>query len=715
MKAPASILGGSALIAIMIATTPAFAQTAEAPSSAPQADENTGEIVVTAQRREQKLSEVPLSITAITAARLQQSGISATTDLATVTPGLQYPVSGAFAQPTIRGIGSTVTSAGSDANVALYVDGVYMPSQAANIFNFNNIDRIEVLKGPQGTLYGRNATGGAINITTLAPSFKPIARLSASYGRFDEVRLNAYGSGPISDTVAVAIAGIYTDDNGYAKDVIRGVRLATYDERGVRAKVLVKPTETFEITVAADWSRKTDLTGYSLKVINGNTAQNVTIRPGVYNLQLSLTPDFTTESKGASVTAKLDLGDYTLSSISSARKVDADFLTDLDRTEANASVASFDTHQKTYTQELNIASGAEGAFSWVGGVFYYHDKADNLNLRTNGVLSVTGHIKSEAVAGYAEGTYDIGDALSVIGGIRYSTEKRHFTANRPTGTPLTLDTSVKYDSWTPRASIRYKIAEGANVYATYSQGFKSGTYNISSFSTVPVRPEKVRALEAGFKYYSRGISLSTAAFRYLYDDIQIQAIAGGLTTLTNAAKAKIYGFEAQINAPVGGGFSLDAGVAYTHSRYSDFPAALVTTPRTSAAVCGVNPNRPCGNVQGPGNASGNEMVRSPEWTANLTASYEGQIATGTLRASATGSYNGGFYWDAGNRLKQPAYFIANGRISWGPDDSFWRVALWGKNLTDKRYQYYAVDTTQADAASFARPRSYGVALELAFD
>ena len=708
--------GGTVLAVSLCVSAPAFAQETPAPIEA-TATEQDGEIVVTAQRREQRLSEVPISITAITGEQLAESGVVSSTDLATITPGLQYPISGAFAQPTIRGIGTTVTSAGSDPNVALYVDGVYQPSQAANIFNFNNIERIEVLKGAQGTLYGRNATGGAINVTTAMPSLANMeAKLGASYGSFDEIRLNGYVSVPLGGIAAVSIAGLYTDDNGYARDILRNVDLATYDERAVRGKLLVQPSNAFQVVLAGDWSRKLDTTGYSLKPLNGNTAQNVTIAPDPYDLKLSFTPFSQTESWGGSVTMKLDVGDYTLSSIAALRRVDAMFNTDLDRTEVAASRTEFSTRQRTFTQEVNIASGDIGAFSFVAGAFYYNDRADHFNFRTNGVLGVTGRINSEAIAGYAEGTFQFGQ-VSVVGGIRYSTEEREYDASRPTGTPTAINARVRYDAWTPRVSLRYELGGGTNVYASYNKGFKSGTYNISGFSATPVRPEGVDAFEVGLKHYARGMTINVAGFHYNYSDIQVQAIqvSTGLTALTNAAKAKIYGAEVEFGAPIGAGFGIQAGAAYTHSEYSSFPGALITTPRTSAGVCGVNPNRPCGNTQAAGDASGNTMVRTPELTFNLTGNYEGKVAGGTFRGSVTASYNSGFFWDVGNRLEQPKYMLVNGRLSWGPENAPWRVSLWGRNLTDKRYHLYATDTTQADAVSWARPRSIGVALDLDFD
>lgn len=694
-------------------TTPA-PQTTEPPAAAPQ-DNNAGDIIVTAQRRQERIGDVPMSITALSSDKLASAGVVSTTELAAVTPGLQFPVNGAYAQPTIRGIGTTVTSAGSDPNVAIYIDGVYMPSQVGNIFNFNNVERIEVLKGPQGTLYGRNATGGAINVTTYQPSFTPTAKLSASYGSFDEVRLNAYGSAPISKNLAVSLAALYVDDNGYSRDIVRNVPMSTYDERGVRGKLLFKPNDAFSITLAGDWSRKTDLTGYSLKPLDDNTAQSVTVSHNPRDVALSFTPDFSTESYGGSVTGKLALGDYQLSSITSLRKVTSSTLTDLDRTQVNAQQASFNTAQKTFTQEVTLASGGSGIFTWVGGGFYYHDRADNLNLVTNGARGITGRITTDALAGFAEGTLNLLEMVHLTGGLRYSTEQRRFQATRPTGMPASLDTKVRYNSWTPRVSLRVDLSKSMNVYGTYSNGFKSGTYNISSFSTTPVKPEKVNAYEVGFKYFHRGASLTAAVFDYSYDDIQIQAlqITTGLTALTNAARAKIRGFELQGTLPIVTGLTVDAGLAYTDAHYTSFPGALITVPKTTG--CGTNPNLPCGNIQTSTDASGKDMIRTPPWMFNVGVNYAGDVAHGKLGVSLNGNYNGGFYWDVNNRLRSSPYFLVNGRISWGPANAPWKVAVWGRNLTNKTYEAYVVDTTQADAVSYARPRSIGVSFELAFN
>ncbi len=706
----AALLAGISLPAAALAQTAADTPPQDGASGAADT-----EILVTAQRREQRLSDVPISITAISGEALTKGGVLQSTDLGTVVPGMQVQIAGAFAQPTVRGIGTTVTSAASDPNVALYIDGVYMPSQAGNAFNFADVQRIEVLKGPQGTLYGRNATGGAINITTLRPSGTPKLKLSAGFGSFDEVRLNGYASAPLGSRAAFSIAGLFVNDDGYARDVLRGVRLATTRDAALRGKLLLEPMDALEVTLAGDWSKRTDITIYSLKTINDNTASAAAIiPPGRDERALSFTPDATVENYGGSVRATLDLGGVTLGSISSLRKVLLHALTDSDRTQVNGGSAEFNTSQKTFTQELTLTSGSGGPFSWVAGVYYYNDLAKHYNFRVNGNPSVTAQIRSEAISGFAEGTYEISDALSVIGGVRYNSEKRELDSSRPTGTPRTLEAGERWNSFTPRASLRYRLTDDTNVYATYSKGFKSGTYNISAFSNVPVDPEKVDAYEVGAKFYRSGFSVNGSAFYYVYDDIQIQAVnlATGLTNLSNAAEAEIYGFDMDFKLPVSPNFDLAGGLAYTHGEYSRFPGALVTIPRTSPAVCGANPHRPCGNVQTTADVSGNAMVRSPRFTATLTPTVRGDIGLGEIEATATFSYNSGYYWDVGNRLKEPSFLLINGQVALTPKDSPLRISLWGRNLTNKLYSAYTVDTTAGDASAFARPRTFGFTLAL---
>lgn len=676
-------------------------------------------VVVTAQRREEELTDVPISITAVSSAQLERAGIADSLSLSQVTPGLQFASSGAYAQPTIRGIGTSVTSAGSDANVAVYVDGVYMPNQNGNVFDFADVKQIDVLKGPQGTLYGRNATGGAINVTTLAPSFDPHANITLGYGSFNGQTVNLYGTTPIiSDKLAGSLSFLHSQDDGYSKDVLRGTDMSYYRSNAVRGKLLWRPTDKLDITLAADAGDQKNLRGYSLKVLGGNVATaNAFIPDDERDLALSFNPNDSVKGEGASLTVGYDLGWAKLSNITAYRVTDVDIFTDLDRNANANSATGFSVFQHTFTEEVNLTSTLPGPFQWVAGIYYYDDTAESKNLVTNGVKSLNfATIDGEAKAAYFQADYAVTPKLTLTAGIRYSTETRTLNANRPTGAITTIFDTHSWDATTPRVAVRYGLDDYSNIYGSWGKGFKSGAYNGTAFSTVPVNPESVSAYEVGYKRSNGGADFSVAAYYYDYTDIQVQAVTPGtgLTTLTNAAQAEIYGAEAQYSGRITDNLRFDLGFAYTHAIYNSFPAALVTVPKTTAAECGANPNRPCGNNQLGQDASGKRMIRTPEFTANLGVSYQREFAGGDMEIAVNEYYNDGFYWNANNRLSQPSYQTLNASISWSPANGPWRFTVWGKNLTDTVYEYYVTDTTAGDAASYAAPRSIGAKVNLKF-
>lgn len=261
-------------VMVMLGTTTCLVtQVAQAQSTqnsdATQA--GSGEIVVTAQRRNERLVDVPISISVLTGNALEQAGVRSTEDLTATVPGLNFATNGAFAQPTVRGVGTTVTSAGNDANVAIYIDGVYQPNQISNFSDLVDLEQVEVLKGPQGTLFGRNATGGAIRVTTKRPSLSSEARATASYGRFNDIRLTAFGTGPLSDKVAVSFALLYGDDEGYVRNRGTGNKVADTNARSMRGKILFQPSETVEFLLSGSHSKRSSNPAFTLGVLNGNS------------------------------------------------------------------------------------------------------------------------------------------------------------------------------------------------------------------------------------------------------------------------------------------------------------------------------------------------------------------------------------------------------------------------------------------------------------
>lgn len=271
------LLFGCAIGALGAAQSARCADASNAnPQAAGQANAQTvQEIVVTAERREERLRDVPMSITAVTRDAIVKAGINNTEDLSRATPDINIQFYGSFLQPAIRGVSSTGAAVGDNSNVALYVDGVYQAVQQATLIDLPDISQIEVLKGPQGVLYGQNATGGAILVTSFSPSFTPTGRFSASYGNYDAVDLRGYASGPINDYLAASISGGYDEHEGFRTQVITGKRDRGLDSKIIRAKVLFKPTDRARITLTAYYSDRSDSATYATFPINDNTIGNL--------------------------------------------------------------------------------------------------------------------------------------------------------------------------------------------------------------------------------------------------------------------------------------------------------------------------------------------------------------------------------------------------------------------------------------------------------
>jgi iron complex outermembrane recepter protein len=689
-----------------------------AQDTAAQADSDSeakGEIIVTAQRRAERLTNVPVAISAMTGATLETAGITSAQNLGLVTPGLNYAVQGAFAQPTIRGIGTSVTGPGADANVSIYVDGVYQPSQTANLFEFNNIERIEVLKGPQGTLFGRNATGGAIRIITAEPRQDLAFKAGASYGRFNQVKLDGYVNAPLGQHVSANLSVQYGHNTGYVTNVTTGLKIANAESFAARGKIKFDAGDKVSFILAGNYSRTDDNSPFAVHPIAGNSIARqygVQFPAGFYQSALDQTPSIKTKQYGGSLTVKADLNAGTLTSISSYQRIEPDLVSDIDGSPLFLATAYIPTKEDNVTQELNFSSSFDGPFNFIAGAFYYNDKTAT-DLIVTGVqpVKLLTSVKTEAKSVYGEVNYELSPALTLIGGLRFSSEKKSALGGVPGF--VVVNNSTKWDSWTPRAVIRYKLDAASSVYASYSRGFKSGNYNIVFLSPTPVKPETVDAFEIGYKQNRSGVMINTSAYYYKYSQIQVQIqtnSGGGLATvLQNAASAEIYGADLEVTVPVNDAFSLRGGAAWTHARYKNFKGAIITTPLVNASGVPIG-----GNSQAPGDASGNAMIRTPEFTTNLTGTYSVPLAGGGLEVSATGSYNSGFYWDPANLLKEDGYFILNARVSWLSPDKHYRLSVFGENLANEKYFFYVNNTTTGNSGAPAKPWSVGGAINVYF-
>jgi iron complex outermembrane receptor protein len=685
-----------AAASILVWTGSAAAQT----QPAPNAGAAVQEIVVTAQRRAEAMQNVPISITSATGEKLERSGITRLEDLSQIATGVQISRTGVYTQPAIRGV-TTAQAVSAENNVAIYIDGFYQPSARALNFELANLNNVQVLKGPQGTLFGRNATGGAILIQTLMPSLtERSGRISIGYGNYDDRRGQFYFSTPIvADKLAVNVSANYRKTGGYIEDV-RGFSTAPLSTYTVDAKVKLQASD--RLTIVGDFTTSKLSDGRPLAVTSEGFEIARLFVPNGYiehrDNRTSLTHPVinTAIQTSGSVHATYDFDWATLNSYSYIQVERDQTYFETDATAAVVYDQIFQERYRTATQEINLASNKPGRLQYVVGVYLYDETQQSYGGLAGGLL-VTGRqtppyqvqrsnfTTTESYAGYADLTYEAIDHLFLTGGIRYSHEKKDATIWAPTNGALEGQREATWDATTPRAVIRWEFAQNTNVYASWSKGFKSGLFNPNP-PFVAVAPEKIVAYEVGFKTLRGPYRLEAAAFHYDYDNLQVSSTAVianvSATQIANAAKAKIYGGEISFGAHLFENLNISAGVAYTHARYDSFPNAPVSIPRPPTninnAMCNQPAPLPAGTTVGQGglcvqNWDGRRIARAPDWTANFNADYTIPLPVGKLLLSGNVAYTG-FYiptksdialdGSGGYRYGAPAYTLLNLQASW---------------------------------------------------
>jgi iron complex outermembrane receptor protein len=722
-----STLAAGAAVALVMAGGAAFAQETGAAQ--------VGEVIVTAEKRSERLIDVPMSVSAVSGETLATSGIISTVNLQQTTPGLTTVNTGFGFVPVIRGINSSGTSPGDASNVAIYLDDISVGAPISGFFDLSDIERIEVLKGPQGTLFGRNATGGAIRIVTRSPSFTPQGSVSADYGfSYKELRANGYVTGPITDTVAGSLSATLRKGDGYIKGVgpDQGERYGKPDNYLVRGKLLFKPSDAFSAELAADkWSQQNDSVFISMVNHNANPYPGTGAIPiGILTYAGSTQPKADLSGWGTSLHMNWDPGvaGVTVKSITGYRHVQVRSQSDTDRTSLPLSWNAISQYENSFSQEINVSSASDQPLTWIAGAYYFNGSAGNPYFRqgTGDAVGLSGlgtiatnftnHVRTEAIAGFGEATYNVTPQLHVTGGLRYSSETKKFHwQNLTAPTPVT-NSKHTWNSWTYRGVVRYDLAHDANVYASISNGFKSGVYNAYSFLDLPVNPEKVTAYEIGAKARVGRFVFTGAAYAYEYKNIQLNAYAtvnGQLIiTLQNAATARMRGVEFTADGDLGGGFSVNAGVGWEPTRkYVRYTGAQVVVPIPGLAA-GAQPNK---QVLANYDASGSHMVRAPEFTANLRVNYDADLYQGHLKANVSGYYTSAINWQAGNFSKENGYLILNGRVGWTAPNGKVTYSVFGTNLTGKKYfTDYVANTRGDDSVKVAPGREVGVGVSLDF-
>ncbi len=744
------------------------------------------EIVVTARKREESLQDAPISISAFTGEALEYRGTTNISQIADFTPNLTFQNNPSFggssnaASVYLRGVGQKEFLPTTEPGVGIYVDGVYIARSVGAILDLVDVERVEVLRGPQGTLFGRNTIGGAISLTTRKPADEFGGKASVTVGddsRFDvKARLDI----PLSESARSSISVASFNRDGY---VTRddGVDLGDDDTLTARAALSWDINENLSLDAAIDVSRDRE-NGPALTLLGINldnalfnpapasdpfsgtvpiaTISNIGANlaaggppvpcafsgqpinlavPGCYDERFingrdrnsGSAPAFSnSDLSSANVNVTWDISDsLTIKSITAVRDLDSQFSRDGDHSPVIISQFFDDFQQEQFTQEFQLLGSGE-KFNWIAGLYYFDEDGVNVNLLDFAVASFRsgGSFENQAIAAYAQATYDVTEKFSATVGIRYTEEDKSFLPDQiiftnsgtspdprnPFNTPFLapgarilplLERTIEIEETTPFFNLAYQLNENTLIYGTYSEGFKSGGFTQRVFPpivagfTAPAgtpdidliptfNPEFVTVTELGFKYSTpdNRFVLNGAIFNTDYDDLQVQVFEGVAPVTTNAGEASLSGFELEAQIIPGGGWFINAGVGFIDAEYDQVDADALF-PVT------------------------NEFERVPEWTLNAALSREFNLQNGSvILPRIDWSYRSETFNDTFNtpQIAQDSYSLVNASVAWISTSENQRFTVGVTNLTDEDYLVTGVagDAFQSFEGLFARSREW---------
>lgn len=750
------------LVLASTATSSVLAQNATTADSgaAAQADKpgaQLEEVIVTAQRREGRLQDTPISVTALTATALEARGVRNLSGLDAYTPNLQLnnglPAGGgSAAAATIRGVGQLDFQFPNDPGVGMYIDGVYLARSLGGLMSVVDVERIEVLRGPQGTLFGRNTIGGAISITTVAPSDEFEGSASLTYGSYDRVEAKGSVNVPLIDgKLAARLTAGYISADGIGEQIPTGLELGNEDRQVVRLAVRGTPSDDFTIDFAADYTRQRQNGGALFFIPNlPSTAGiieglfNPVLAP-IQNAQFGLpagsifdqrwaSPDrydnYGTapqrdwyDGGGISLTSKWDISDaLTLKSITAARALKAEIYTDLDLTPYDIVGTQDHQHDEQYSQELQAyGSLLDSRVDYLLGVYLFREVARSHNTISffPGTLQIAGFeigqiadtgLNVTNYAAFGQVGVTIVDGLKFTVGLRQNYERKRF--NRQFSHIEGGDAYIPYEvltadwsSFTPKVGLDWKATEDVLLYASYAEGFKGGGWNprptTGADGANPFDPETVKTYEVGAKtqWFDRRLTLNLAGFHSNYSDIQIQTVSGlpdgtQVIETQNSGKAKIYGAELELSARPVPEASIQIGAGYLTNEYTELrPGTAVTLD--------------------------DKLPDAPRWSVNFGTDYTFTLPIGELTPRIDASYRSTTYKDSINtpQITQPGYWLTNARLAYTPAGAdHFELQLYGSNLFDEKYISYGQNLSVNGVvfAGYGRPREWGLTAKYQF-
>jgi len=692
-------------------------------------------IIVTAQRRPERAEDVPISLTARSGEDLDRLQATDTTSLDRVVPSLVMTRTSVFAQPFLRGVGKR-SNLGIENSVATYIDGVYLASPISALLDLRGIDRVEILNGPQGTLFGRNTTGGVIQVVTRDPTAETSGEARLHAGTDGYLRGDAYLTGG-SDRIAGNIAMSLSHNGGYGTNIFTG----RSDESAVdhslvaRSKWIWRPAAGLKLTFAGDYQ---DLDqDWPLSPAAGYIAIGQPRATGFQDGDHDTPNRFRFRYGGVSFRSDIEIGSLTLMSLTALRRMHARWSLDLDTGPEFLSAAVPLAKQDQFSQEFQLQSAETSPIRWIAGLYYMDldERYDPTTSRYGGTYSAAIGGRTEqtlfsrgeasSYAAYAQGTVPIGKATALTLGLRYTIEDRSVAANaqrlfdtapfiRPIpGLPLLTEApfrnSASFNKLTWRASLDHHFTDEVMGYVLASRGFQSGGWNLQTPQNPAFGPETLDDFEGGLKYASRSgrIRADASVFYYDYSDMQISALTAIGQATTNAASAELYGLELQLQARLGARTDLTFGAQVLHARFNSFPNATCSNFAVGAGL-------PYAAITC--DVSGNRLPIAPKLKFNLGASHRVTLGrSGNLELSGNLAYNGGYFAEPDNVVRQDAFATVDLSAEWRPNASGFSVRLWTLNLTNAHY-YNALATVQTLGVlqNPAAPRRIGASIGYTF-
>ncbi len=747
------------LVALLNLLVPVPGRTQEtvAESNIDDSDVYIEEIIVTAQRRERPLQDVPISITVFENSEIEALKLTNIAGVARYTPNLVWDQSflgaGNFSAVFIRGIGQSASffESSADPAVGVYLDGVYIGRAIGSVIGIHDVGQIEVLRGPQGTLFGRNTTGGAVTVKTL----QPVPELSG-WGEVttgSDNRLDARGvlNVPISDTVLTRLSASSLNQDGYGSSLQSGAEFGDINTDSARAALLWLPSDDLNVTLSYDRSRTRQDAPVSTLAFADADSMSLT---GAYNFFVAptnsvegfgdgipwddrfLTPsEFTNfatgqtltdvDTEGLMATVEWHAGDLTVKSITGYRSLESAWGSDTDMSPLTIVESTVKTDQDQFSQEFTL-QGASGHLAWLAGAYYFDEDVSEedsvliipevAEVPVDPVFGVPnplfgaplGNIgpaassSAESVAAFFHLDYAASDRLSAFAGLRYTREEKTATDN--SGLVANGQTSKSFENFAPTVGLQYFVDPGLQFYASASQGFKSGGFNtivlLPRDDFQPFKPEEITAFELGFKMMRERFSLAAATFLYDYEDIQFPVFNDVAPEFRNAAEAEMKGAEVELVMAPTSAISIQAGISYLDAEYTRLDADDLAGLVAPISI-------------------DNELPNAPEWTVNLGIRWSTDVQLGRFTLRGDYSWRDDMYKDAINtpEVRQSAHGLLYAAAEFASNDARWTFTLFGDNLTDERY-IASGGSNKPDFglayATYARPRTWGLSARYSF-